>query len=161
MFVEIRQEMEAALPPNHSINSNGVKVAIVIGAFWAIATASVIMRFYARHIKGGLYVLEDWLIFGALVGFLSLLVRMGLNRYADHILRLWNRKPVGSLHRWQWLSCHGLEPNPAPDGPQGKEIPFLSRRGYGEFVPGEKLTANIGPTGLPVSLRHWTRSRQM
>jgi hypothetical protein len=69
MFIEIRQETAAALPPTRSINENGVKVAIVIAAFWAIATASVAMRFYARHIKGGLYVLEDWLIMGALVGF--------------------------------------------------------------------------------------------
>ncbi|KAI5290278.1 hypothetical protein KEM54_001986 [Ascosphaera aggregata] len=55
--------------PHRHLNEAGKGVLATLGIFWTIAIASVALRFYVRYIRGGVFLLEDYL---ALFGLLAL-----------------------------------------------------------------------------------------
>ncbi|PQE05647.1 integral membrane protein [Rutstroemia sp. NJR-2017a BBW] len=66
MNTEPRQEFSN---PHRGLNKRGASVVIIVAVFWTIATVSVALRFYARRIKKSMFMIEDWLVLGALIIF--------------------------------------------------------------------------------------------
>ncbi|KAF7907879.1 uncharacterized protein EAE98_011243 [Botrytis deweyae] len=66
MNFEARQES----PNSHrGLNDRGAQVIVIVAVFWTIATISVVLRLHARRMKRIAFMIEDWLVVGALIIF--------------------------------------------------------------------------------------------
>ncbi|TGO32447.1 hypothetical protein BHYA_0316g00020 [Botrytis hyacinthi] len=66
MKFDARQES-----PNsyRGLNDRGAQVIVIVAVFWTIATISVVLRLHARRMKRIAFMIEDWLVVGALIIF--------------------------------------------------------------------------------------------
>ncbi|ESZ93962.1 hypothetical protein SBOR_5665 [Sclerotinia borealis F-4128] len=66
MALEVPRETS---PSYRGLNRRGGNVVIIVAVFWTIATISVALRIYVRRLKRIAFMIEDWLVVGALIVF--------------------------------------------------------------------------------------------